>query len=206
MKKDATASFEKDLAGVRDAVEAGTRKMHREIEARLKELGAELELGPQGAGGALRSVAHGGHRVGGQGEAAARGGGACHRGQDLHAVHRGRLLHRQHPRRVRRAEGGSPGLHQRGAHRAAQGAGENGGGHLLLRCESEEDHRYRNGDPAGQMDSSSWKARSGCGSCRQRWRGGSRSTSSSSRRHGRSRRQCRTSSSGRSRRATVSFR
>ena len=45
VKKDASLSFEKDLAGVRDAVEAGTRKMHREIEARLKELAGELDGG-----------------------------------------------------------------------------------------------------------------------------------------------------------------
>ncbi|HTP59312.1 MAG TPA: hypothetical protein VMM82_10365, partial [Spirochaetia bacterium] len=44
-KKDATASFDKELGGVRDLVEAGTRKMHREIEARLKDLGTELESG-----------------------------------------------------------------------------------------------------------------------------------------------------------------
>jgi DNA repair exonuclease SbcCD ATPase subunit len=44
-KKDASGSLEKELAGVRDAVDAGTRKMHREIEARLKELGTGLEAG-----------------------------------------------------------------------------------------------------------------------------------------------------------------
>jgi len=45
VKKDASQSFEKDLAGVRDVVDAGTRKMHREIEARLKELSGELDTG-----------------------------------------------------------------------------------------------------------------------------------------------------------------
>ncbi len=44
-KRDAAQSFEKDLGGVRDALEAGTRKMHREIESRLKELGGELDAG-----------------------------------------------------------------------------------------------------------------------------------------------------------------
>jgi chromosome segregation ATPase len=44
-KKDASITFEKEIVVVRDALEAGTRKMHREIEARLKELGAELDLG-----------------------------------------------------------------------------------------------------------------------------------------------------------------
>ncbi|MGA2975746.1 MAG: hypothetical protein ABSF77_10595 [Spirochaetia bacterium] len=44
-RKDASLSFDKDLATVRDALEAATRKMHREIEARLKELAAELDAG-----------------------------------------------------------------------------------------------------------------------------------------------------------------
>ena len=45
VKKDSSLAFEKDLAGVRDTIEAGTRKMHREIEARLKELTVELDGG-----------------------------------------------------------------------------------------------------------------------------------------------------------------
>ncbi len=44
-KKDASLAFEKDLAGVRDTLESGTRKMHREIETRLKEVSAELDAG-----------------------------------------------------------------------------------------------------------------------------------------------------------------
>ena len=45
VKKDVALGFEKDLAAVRDTVEAGTRKMHREIETRLKELAGELDGG-----------------------------------------------------------------------------------------------------------------------------------------------------------------
>ena len=45
VKKDASLVFEKDITGVRDTMEAGTRKMHREIEARLKELAIELDAG-----------------------------------------------------------------------------------------------------------------------------------------------------------------
>jgi chromosome segregation ATPase len=44
-KRDASLAFEKDLAGVRDAMESGTRKMHREIETRLKEVSTELDSG-----------------------------------------------------------------------------------------------------------------------------------------------------------------
>ncbi len=44
-RKDASLSFEKDLGGVKDVMEAATRKMHREIESRLKELAVELNAG-----------------------------------------------------------------------------------------------------------------------------------------------------------------
>ena len=44
-RKDSALSFEKEIAGVRDSLDAGTRKMHREVESRLKDLSAELETG-----------------------------------------------------------------------------------------------------------------------------------------------------------------
>lgn len=44
-KKEASASFEKEIAAVKESVEAGTRRMHREIEAGLKGLSTELDAG-----------------------------------------------------------------------------------------------------------------------------------------------------------------
>jgi chromosome segregation ATPase len=44
-KKDAAISFERDLAAVKDGLEAGTRRMHREIEAGLKDLASGLDQG-----------------------------------------------------------------------------------------------------------------------------------------------------------------
>ena len=44
-RKDSALSVEKEIAGVRDSLDAGTRKVHREVETRLKDLSAELETG-----------------------------------------------------------------------------------------------------------------------------------------------------------------
>jgi hypothetical protein len=44
-RKDAAISFERDLAAVKDGLEAGTRRMHREIEAGLKDLSSGLDQG-----------------------------------------------------------------------------------------------------------------------------------------------------------------
>jgi chromosome segregation ATPase len=44
-RKEASLAFEKELSGVKDALEAGTRRMHREIEAGLKELSVEMDAG-----------------------------------------------------------------------------------------------------------------------------------------------------------------
>jgi chromosome segregation ATPase len=44
-RRDSAAAFDKELSAVRDAAEATTRKLQREIEARLKELSGELEAG-----------------------------------------------------------------------------------------------------------------------------------------------------------------
>jgi chromosome segregation ATPase len=44
-RKEASLAFEKELAGVKDALEAGTRRMRREIETGLKELSVEMDAG-----------------------------------------------------------------------------------------------------------------------------------------------------------------
>ena len=44
-RRDAAASFEKEILGVRDSLETGTRRMQREIEVGLKELASGLDSG-----------------------------------------------------------------------------------------------------------------------------------------------------------------
>ena len=195
-------SFEKDLAGVRDTVEAGTRKMHREIETRLKELAVELDAGRKEIaelfeasraevtvweGKARQQLAEAELAIAEKistlsGEAAAsigtiRDGFAAQR-EDL-------LVATNEERTALRAE-------------------------LAQMGESITSSRRSWADPRNGMEilraswtHSSWTARSACATCRRTSRAGSRSTSSSSPTPGRSPRRCRRSSSARSRRASV---
>ena len=145
--------FDKELGGVRDAVEAGTRKMHREIEARLKELGTELDRA-QGAGGSLRGLA--------------RRRSPCGRaGRSSSSRRRSWRSRTGSPRSPPRPPSpsatsatGSPRRRKtcwspptRSASRFAQGAGGNGGGHLQPSTRAEEDRRTPQWRRcAGQMD------------------------------------------------------
>ncbi len=149
VKKDASLTFEKDLTGVRDTMEAGNAEdAPRDRDA------------PQGAFRGARRRALGDCRnlrgrpgrcegLGGPVAAAACRSGAGNRGKDIRAFRRSLLVNQCHPRRVCRPAGRYPGDHQRRPLGAARGALGNGVAHGCLRDWVAGAHRCRGPVHAG---------------------------------------------------------